>query len=404
MITENRVRELLELFPTNSWLRRYIIYASKQTTSPAPYHIACGLGCLSALAPSNIGIQFGAWPVRANFYSVLVGRSGDDQKSTATHIARKIINEANSLLVQANPVSPEGLQESLGDQARQTLVYSEFGLFLTQTKQGYGEGLKTLITDLWDCTPQSRRKAKKDENIMVKDPRLSIISACAMPFLSEHTTSEDWTGGFLSRWFFIHAHRERVDSFPMRAKQNNASTILSNELRNHASTAHYFCNGLDDDAFKMWDDWFLSINNRSLPKIISGLKSRIPTHCLRIILLLAFDLGYTKTFNWIIDTKLVSLAIEITEMYVESLFSISESLEPDDESRTRKKILTYLKDEGGIGSLGDFVRHYRCNIPITRSAIEWLTIAGYIQKFTHSSNTKGEGEREDIILKLIKRD
>jgi hypothetical protein len=180
------------------------------TTSPAAYHIACGLGALSACAPPNIGIQFAAWPIRANFYTVLVGRSGDDQKSTATHIARRVISSAMNKVLQPNPVSPEGLEESLGQENRQTLIYSEFGYFLTQTKQGYGEGLKTKITDLWDCTPIGRRKAKSEETLIVKDPRLTIMGACAMPFLSEHTNAEDWSGGFLGRWFFIHAQRERI--------------------------------------------------------------------------------------------------------------------------------------------------------------------------------------------------
>jgi len=402
MIKESRVRDFLGLLPQESWLRRYVIYASKQTTSPACYHIVGGLSCLSALTPSNCGLlHAGAWPIRSNFFGVLVGRSGDDQKSTATYIAKKIIGDAQSNLIQPNPVSPEGLQESLGDQNRQTLVYSEFGQFLTQTKQGYGEGLKTLITDLWDCSPVTRRKAKKDESVEVKDPRLSIISACALPFLSEHTNASDWSGGFLARWFFIHGNRERHDSWPNRKNvSQQQSKALSDELRSKSIVANYFCAGIQDEALEMWDTWCKSIETRKLPKIIEGLSSRIPTHCLRVILLLAFDLGHTREYEWTIDTQLVSLAIEITEMYVDSLQSIAENLEPDEESRLRKKILEYLRESGGFGSLGDFIRKYRYSVGITKMSIEWLAIAGYIQKFSRVVHTE-QNEREDVILKLI---
>jgi hypothetical protein len=400
MITENRVSEFLTLLPKESWLRRYVNYASKQTTSPMAYHIVGALSCLSALTPSNVGLlHAGVWPIRSNFFGVMVGRSGDDQKSTACYIAKRIISEAQNNLIQPNPVSPEGLQESLGDQSRQTLVYSEFGQFLTQTKQGYGEGLKTLITDLWDCSPVTRRKAKKDESVEVKDPRLSIISACALPFLSDHTNASDWTGGFLARWFFIHANRERHDSWPNRNKTTQGME-LAHDLRFRSQKGNYFCGGIEDDAFELWDQWCRSINSRKLPKIIEGLASRIPTHCLRVILLLAFDLQYTHVYEWTIDTLLVSVAIEITEMYIDSLKSISENLEPDEDSRIRKNLVKHLKENGGFSSLGDFLREYRYSVSSTRKAIEWLSVSGYISKKTYIQNTK-DCEREDVILRLI---
>lgn len=400
MITENRVHDFLQQLPEKSWLRRYILYAEKQTTSPTAYHIVGGLSCLSALSPSNIGLlHAGVWPIRSNFFGVLVGRSGDDQKSTACYVAKRIIGEAQSNLIQPNPVSPEGLQESLGDRSRQTLVYSEFGQFLTQTKQGYGEGLKTLITDLWDCSPVTRRKAKKEESVEVKDPRLSILSACALPFLSDHTNASDWTGGFLARWFFIHANRERHNSWPNRQKTTTGME-LATELRGKSHKGHYFCGGIENDAFELWDRWCSSIDKRKLPKIIAGLSSRIPTHCLRVILLLAFDLGYTYNYEWTIDSLLVSLAIEITEMYIDSLRSIADNLEPDDESRLRKHVLEYLKEHQGFGSLGEFIREYRYPVLITKTAIEWLSVAGYVQKFTVVESNKSQ-EKEDIIIKLI---
>jgi len=401
MITEDKVMEFLDMLPKHSWLKAYVNYAKTKTTSPAAYHIVCGLGCISACTPSNVGLlHAGASPIRANFFGVLVGRSGDDQKSTATGIARRVIREAQPHRLQPNPVSPEGLKESLAEQPRQTLVYSEFGDFLTQTKQGYGEGLKTTITDLWDCTVVTRRKAKKDENIEVRDPRLSILAACALPFLTEHTTSTDWSGGFFARWFFIHAQRERVDSFPARGKKTNEGQILAGELAKKTDGAHYFCGEIEREAFELWDQWFKSISCRKLPKIIAGLRSRIPTHALRVLILLAVDLGYTRTHSWNIDTLLISLAIEITEMYVSSLQSISESLEPDEESRVRRRILEYLKDNNGFGSLGEFIREYRYPVAISKMGIDWLACAGYIQKFTVSQSTR-DAEKDDIIMKLI---
>jgi hypothetical protein len=119
------------------------------------------------------------------------------------------------------------------------------------------------------------------------------------------------------------------------------------------------------------------------------------------LILLAFDLGYTLQWEWVIDEFLVTLALEITEMYIDSLVSISENLEPDQKSRLRKKVLEYLKEVGGIGSLGDFIRQYRTPVAVTKTAIEWLSVAGYILKFEQASDTKHTGQQYDLIMKLI---
>ena len=235
----------------------------------------------------------------------------------------------------------------------------------------------------------------------MKDPRLTIMGACAMPFLSEHTNAEDWSGGFLGRWFFVHAQRERIDSFPGRGKRKDDLQALANELDRKYHTGNYFCGGLENDAFHLWDSWYKSLDARILPKIITGLKSRAPTHALRVALLLAYDFGITLDREWILTKDLIALAIEITEMYIRSLVSISENLEPDEESRLRKKLLEYLKEVGGIGSLGNFIRIYRTPVATTKLAIEWLCVAGYIQKFVSEGSTKNEGDRYDIIMKLI---
>ena len=86
--------------------------------------------------------------------------------------------------------------------------------------------------------------------------------------------------------------------------------------------------------------------------------------------------------SWKIDTRLVELGITITEMYIDSLISISENLEPDEDSRTRKKIIEYLNEcDMQTGTLGEFIRQYRVSVSSAKIAIEWLSCAGYITKF-----------------------
>ena len=155
MITE---KEAAWAVPQQGWVRDYIEHAVLQTTSPLGYHLATALATLAVTCPTDYGMRY-AGTMRANFYTLLVGRSGEDQKSTALGIGRDVLFEAAPALIGEHPGSWEGLVDSLSRQPSQVLVYSEFGKFLSQAQKGYFEPLKALLTDLWDATPQQRVKA-----------------------------------------------------------------------------------------------------------------------------------------------------------------------------------------------------------------------------------------------------
>ena len=137
--------------PTAGWLHEYVKHAARQTTAPLCYHVAVGLCCLAATAPTNFKSRY-AGPLHANLYALLVGRSGDDQKSSALSVGTRLLRAADSNLLGKIPGSWEGLIDALSDQPRQMLVWSEFGDFLSRTQNpGYFAPMKTTLTDLWDC-------------------------------------------------------------------------------------------------------------------------------------------------------------------------------------------------------------------------------------------------------------
>jgi hypothetical protein len=123
----------------------------KQTTAPAAYHVACGLALLASTVPVDMKHRY-AGVLHGNFYTLLIGRSGDDQKSSALYQARRLLRAVNDKLEGRPPGSWEGLIDSLAENNRQTLFYSEFGDFLSKANNpGYFAPMKTTLTDLWDC-------------------------------------------------------------------------------------------------------------------------------------------------------------------------------------------------------------------------------------------------------------
>ena len=148
MITED---EALAILPSDGWLTQYVYHGYRNTTSPVGYHIAIGLAILSMSCPVEYGITYAASTLRANIFCMLVGRAGDDQKSTALGIGEDLLYRANPGAKGDAPGSPEGLIEGLQKQPQQILSYSEFGTFLSSAQKGYFEPIKPILCDLWDC-------------------------------------------------------------------------------------------------------------------------------------------------------------------------------------------------------------------------------------------------------------
>ena len=134
MITEHDLMGYCQKLPSDSWLRKYISYASKKTTAPAAYHLVVGLGLLNACMPPNAGIPF-ITSLPPTFYGCCVGRSGVEQKSTSLSIGNRILYKVSTSLQGDKPASAEGLIQSLSEKPTQILSYSEFGYFFSNTKK-----------------------------------------------------------------------------------------------------------------------------------------------------------------------------------------------------------------------------------------------------------------------------
>jgi hypothetical protein len=149
MISELAVVDCLP--PRGSFIRSYLHYALHQTTAPLPYHLGTALSMLAATCPPEYGMWFAGSKLYPNLYVLLVGRSGEDQKSTALRVGTRLLKAEVPTLLGDNPGSAEGLIESLATQPTQLIVYSEFGKTLASAQQKYFEPIKTTLTDLWDC-------------------------------------------------------------------------------------------------------------------------------------------------------------------------------------------------------------------------------------------------------------
>jgi hypothetical protein len=347
-------QEAVAALPPGGWLRRYVIHALKQTTSPLVYHLGVGITILGTTCPLSYGMHY-AGSLRANNFCLLVGRSGEDQKSSALAVGKEILDSAAAPLIGDFPGSPEGLIDSLARRPSQFIPISEFGKFLSSAQRGYFEPTKTLLADLWDAQATQRTKAN-NKVVRVPNPRLSIGAACSIPYLEKHTLSEDWTGGFMGRWLVLYGRRERDDPDPIGDRTD--FDWLAEQLRARATaTSAGWCCGLTEPAKKVWSDWYSEVTNRTLPNNIVGIRSRAPTMARKIALIYGWDFGQARQSDpWEMGLDVLEPAIALTELHIKSLVHLSEVIAEHADARLRRSVMQAILVNKGVATLGDILR------------------------------------------------
>ena len=372
MITE---ADAIAAVPPDGWIHDYMVHAIKQTTAPAAYHLAVGLSALAVSTPISYQHRY-AGSLYGNLYVLLVGRSGEDQKSTALAIGRDIIRTADEALIGHQPGSWEGLIDALADNPRQIIRYSEFGSFLSkaQRRGGYFEPLKALLTDLWDCTPQARVKANGN-GTSVPTPRLSIMAACSLPYLERHTEPHDWTGGFLGRWAVMYAKRERTDPDPVG--DPSAIPVLAAGIQRRAQIQQAGpCLGLSPKAKQKWCEWFYELDKRPMPDIIAGAKTRAPTIARKAAMLYAWDFGEPLDGQpWHLGEHHLEYAMRFAELHLKSVAGLATQLAEHPDAAMRRKILDTIPP-GGVKSLGQILRTTKLRKRTVIEVLEGLVLDG----------------------------
>jgi len=380
MVTE---KEILAILPPDGFIRAMVDHGYANTTGPIGYHLATALAILAVTTPTQYGMRY-AGALHANIYSMLVGRSGDDQKSTCIKLAKNILYRAASILIGDQPGSAEGLIEGLRDQPTQLLQYSEFGKFLASSQKGYFEAIKPYLTDIWDCEPQQRRKSN-DVIVKVDDPRLSMLVGCSIPYLERHTGPEDWNGGFLGRWFIVYGKRERVDPDPQGDDTLLEYLVQSLSVRAKLAEERNLkmagnCLGLSPDAKKMWNEWFLSLDKRKFPELIAGAKVRAPTLARKVSLLYGWDIGpATGADDWEMSDEILWYGIAAAEIHLQSVLGLSERLADHGEAQQRRTVIDTIP-MGGSLKLSDMLIKTKMKRATLMGILEGLFLEGTFRK------------------------
>lgn len=346
LVPEAEVAESLNRLPKSSLLRRYVTYAAQCTDAPLIYHVAGGLTILAATAPVDLAFPFGNM-IHANLFSMLVGRSRLERKSSAIKLARRIIEAACPKLSTETPGSRDALIESIRAAPKQILFFEEFGDFLASTKDGHLAPVKLLLNDVADNAPIGRKlvgKGRTPTTGNVLNSRVSVIGGITPAYLEDETTSTDWTGGFFSRFCIFYDSRERA--FSPLTDNVKRDALVAEVRRRAADVRPGVCLGFDDLATRAWAGFATEIEGvlgHMTPNAI-GPVAGAQGLAIKIAMLLALDYGQAFQIGrpWFIDTNALDVAIDIARWHARCAQVITASLAQNRSMRERRTLLRAL--------------------------------------------------------------
>jgi len=324
---------------------------------------------------------------------VLVGPSGS-KKSTATQIAKSLLEKLPDVNIVANKLSAQSLIDSLdrgfvangaGKLVRAEsigFIYApELSSFIP--RQQYVEELIPLITDfsdVWDSDTPWRYKTRGKGEIELKRPMLGFLGASTPDWIASNIPEEAHGGGFMSRFFWVFQNSsDRVFPFP---ETNPGMVRVKNELLAELLWIAENVKGgfvWTKDAREWWEKFYL--NWKKLPQtrmsgLIGGYFSRRPEHTLRVAMCLEIA-NTRKTEITVPALESANVALALLEQQLPNAFAYKK-LSP--AGQNVQYISDILATHGKL-SRRDLLRKSHLTLAELSSALETLKNAGICEEF-----------------------
>jgi hypothetical protein len=218
----------------NTFVDRYIAWATKLGDAAPQYHQAGALMALSALLSGSIRLPTSFGTIMPNLWFMLLADTTLTRKSTAMDIAMEMVEEVSPDVLLATDGSLEGLLQSMEIRPGKPSVFlrDEFsGLIDAMTKKDYMAGMAEALTKLYDG--KTMKRVLKRETVTVKEPCLLIFGGGIKTRVQSLLTLDHVASGFIPRFIFLSAESDVAKLRPLGppTEENLADrTILIDEL------------------------------------------------------------------------------------------------------------------------------------------------------------------------------
>ncbi|HVI77479.1 MAG TPA: DUF3987 domain-containing protein [Candidatus Acidoferrum sp.] len=206
LLTDEERQRVLD---TETFVERYIRWASKLGDAASQYHQAGAFTLLSSLVAGPVRLPTSFGVIIPNMWFMILADTTLTRKSTSMDIAMDLLMEVDSDAMLATDGSLEGLLTSLSSRPGRPSVFlrDEFtGLLEAMTKKDYMAGMAETLTKLYDGKYQKRILRK--ETIEVREPILNILAGGIRSKMQALLTDEHIASGFIPRFVFVTAQSD----------------------------------------------------------------------------------------------------------------------------------------------------------------------------------------------------
>lgn len=254
-----------------SWTDDYVDFLASFTDAPPLYSRFMAWSLLGAVLSGNVSpISLAAEDLRPNFWTILIGPSGEARKSTELKMARRIARKADPSVTAPQGGSFVGVLEHLQKNPNILFVFDEFKRYMDWMSQDYNREAKAFFTEIYDwpydedwvATRAAGRGSYSgnDNNIRIKGPSVSMALGSTESWLTGAIGRSDMVSGFLVRYLLIpFAGKEKTFSYPPDRDKRWENRIVS--TLSAAKKVHFRYHVLSEarEAYQEWYDKTLQL-------------------------------------------------------------------------------------------------------------------------------------------------
>jgi hypothetical protein len=237
-------------------------------------------------------------------YTVLLGASYDVKKSTAMKKSIAFFDSLGSTRmphIMSGVGSAEGMARKLSEHKKVLIAYDELRAFVDKTKV-QSSVLLPLTASLYEQHDWQNATKNPEQDVIVKDGRLSLLGCCTTDTFEQMWTSEAVSIGFPNRLFVIGAERKCKVPWPAVPNEQRLAAIRT-ELLQQLSRLPMTLE-VSEDAKKEWGQLYLGMPSSEHVKRLDTLGFRLLALIALTTSKTAIDIETVTTVRLILDYEL----------------------------------------------------------------------------------------------------
>jgi len=270
---------------------------SNHLESPPHFFYICFLTCLGSILSGDLTLE-SSLNIQPRLYTILLGESAVDRKSTAIQMTVEMFSDANINFNRCDGVgSAEGLHLQLDGHPKTILVIDEFSQFVGKCKPE-SSVLLPMVNTLFESNRYEYRT--KTKHIPLKDAHLSILGASTLDTFERVWDSSFRDIGFNNRLFMVPGSGQKRFSLPVQIPDREKK-ILKKDIQKIVKTAKGLKLKISPEAYSLYDHWYIN-----LPQSVNT--ARLDQYALRFMELLTVN-----DFKKIVDEEVVKKVLAMMD-------------------------------------------------------------------------------------------